>query len=181
MDTILRTYPNRETNLALISRLKVHGTAVVALERLVVNSPGWSSIGLPAPPLIQQNGDFGYVQARAPASSEPRARLMAPLDQLAAAADTVPRAAVSSPRSDEMALLSLLPATDDFDFDPGVVEPFLLVDDDGVPIGSRGVGSPRLDGDLGVGGSPSLDAIMAESDVGDIQILDACSMTMHCA
>ncbi|KAE9355906.1 hypothetical protein PR003_g2591 [Phytophthora rubi] len=114
-----------------------------------------------------ERGGLGHTQAGASPSSD-GSPSRAALDQLAAAAEHAPRSSLSSPRDASAALLASLPPTDDFDFDPGLVEPFLLLDEDGVPLGSRGALSPAPARALDEDESPSdlvdLYAILAEPD-----------------
>ncbi|KAG6574357.1 uncharacterized protein IUM83_07093 [Phytophthora cinnamomi] len=124
-----------------------------------------------------EHGGLGRAQAGASPSSGPGASSRAPLDEIAAAAARAPRAPLSSPRTTSAVLLASLPPTDDFDFDPGHVEPFLLLDDEGVPVGPRGALSPAparvQDGDEGPSCLVDLDAILAESDdVGEEEVVD---------
>ncbi|GMF34977.1 unnamed protein product [Phytophthora fragariaefolia] len=139
------------------------------LRQLVVYSTGQSWIG-PASATVMtvEPGGLGCVQARASPSSGQGASSRAPLDGLAAAAARAPRAPLSSPSTAPAALLDSLPPTDDFDFDPGLIEPFLLLDDEGVLVDSRGTLSPAParvpDGDEDPSRLVDLDAILAESD-----------------
>ncbi|KAE9362047.1 hypothetical protein PF008_g430 [Phytophthora fragariae] len=114
-----------------------------------------------------ERGGLGHTQAGASPSSDGTPSRAA-LDQLAAAAERAPHSSLSSPRDASAALLASLPSTDDFDFDPGLVEPFLLLDEDGVPLGSRGALSPAPARALDEDESPSdlvdLYAILAEPD-----------------
>ncbi|KAG6943776.1 hypothetical protein JG688_00017435, partial [Phytophthora aleatoria] len=76
-----------------------------------------------------------------------------------------PRASLASPPSASTALLTALVLSSDFTLDPGLLDPHLLLDVDGLPLGSLDAGSrrqsPRCEDDGDNLSSCALDAIMA--------------------
>ncbi|KAG3087584.1 hypothetical protein PI124_g18095 [Phytophthora idaei] len=119
-------------------------------------------MGLPATPVVEELGEgLDRIHVESPPALA-RDESHALLNQLADLAELAPGAAPSSPLAQRLRHLAL---SSGFTLDPSLLGPHLLLDVDGLPLGTLGARSPRQsprcedDGDDLI--SCALDAIMA--------------------